>query len=30
MSMNFELEAAKRGDPIEYQEVYGWVEIKFI
>jgi hypothetical protein len=30
MSMNFDLEAAKRGTPIEYQEAYGWVEIKFI
>jgi hypothetical protein len=30
MSMNFDLEAAKRGEPIEYQEAYGWVEIKFI
>lgn len=30
MSMNFDPEAAKRGEPIEYQEAYGWVEIKFI
>jgi hypothetical protein len=28
--MNFDLEAAKRGEPIEYQEAYGWTEIKFI
>ncbi len=28
--MKFDLEAAKRGEPIEYQEAYGWVEIPFI
>jgi hypothetical protein len=28
--VTFDLEAAKRGEPIEYLEAYGWVEIKFI
>jgi hypothetical protein len=28
--MTFDLEAARRGEPIEYLEAYGWVEIKFI
>ncbi len=28
--MEFDLEAAKRGDPIECLEAYGWLEVKFI
>lgn len=28
--MNFDLEAAKRGEPIECQEAYGWVAVRFI
>ena len=28
--MKFDLEAAKRGEPVECQEAYGWVAVRFI
>ena len=28
--MKFDLEAAKRGEPVECEEAYGWVAVRFI